>query len=188
LTAFYSFRRPKYFADVLIEISGNTTNPSAFKVKGAMQLYSRDGGVGQPIEGHAATFAEISQEGHQKPTKLFTFSVRTATGAKVCLLQPCHFSNRHKPRFCFQLHVVEIDHTAPDPPFVNKAVDVNFPPEATNDFPVATGHPSIEEAWHESESDWQAAQVKDSTRFPEIKDTETSAVVLHPGGLCHIHR
>src|SRR5262245_58225181 len=36
-----------------------------------------------------------------------------------------------------QLHVVEIDHSAPDPPFVKKAVDVYFPPEATNDFPVA---------------------------------------------------
>ncbi|KAG6807693.1 hypothetical protein H0H92_006678, partial [Tricholoma furcatifolium] len=35
------------------------------------------------------------------------------------------------------LHVVEIDHTAPDPPFVKKAVDVYFPPEASNDFPVA---------------------------------------------------
>jgi clathrin heavy chain len=35
------------------------------------------------------------------------------------------------------LHVVEIDHTAPDPPFVKKAVDVYFSPEATNDFPVA---------------------------------------------------
>lgn len=32
---------------------------------------------------------------------------------------------------------MEIDHTNPDPPFVKKAVDVYFPPEATNDFPVA---------------------------------------------------
>jgi clathrin heavy chain len=32
---------------------------------------------------------------------------------------------------------VEVDHSAPDPPFVKKAVDVYFPPEATNDFPVA---------------------------------------------------
>ena len=32
---------------------------------------------------------------------------------------------------------MEIDHTAPDPAFVKKAVDVYFPPEATNDFPVA---------------------------------------------------
>ena len=37
----------------------------------------------------------------------------------------------------WQLHVVEIDHQAPDPPFTKKAVDVYFPPEATNDFPVA---------------------------------------------------
>jgi hypothetical protein len=36
-----------------------------------------------------------------------------------------------------QLHVVEIDHQAPDPPFTKRAVDVYFPPEATNDFPVA---------------------------------------------------
>ncbi|KAK7061131.1 Clathrin heavy chain [Paramarasmius palmivorus] len=102
---------------VLIGISGNNNNPSAFKVKGSMQLYSRDRGVSQPIEGHAAAFAELKLDGHQKPTKLFTFAVRTATGAK--------------------LHIVEIDHTAPDPPFAKKAVDVYFPPEATNDFPVA---------------------------------------------------
>lgn len=102
---------------VLIGISGNTTNPSAFKVKGAMQLYSRERGVSQPIEGHAASFAELKLDGHQHVTKLFAFSVRTAAGAK--------------------LHIVEIDHQAPDPPFTKKAVDVYFPPEATNDFPVA---------------------------------------------------
>lgn len=37
----------------------------------------------------------------------------------------------------FQLHIVEIDHAAPNPPFQKKAVDVFFPPEAANDFPVA---------------------------------------------------
>ncbi|KAK0446711.1 hypothetical protein EV421DRAFT_1790875 [Armillaria borealis] len=102
---------------VLVGISGNTTNPSAFRVKGSMQLYSCERGVSQAIEGHAAAFAELKLDGHQKPTKLFAFSVRTAAGAK--------------------LHIVEIDHAAPDPPFVKKAVDVYFPPEATNDFPVA---------------------------------------------------
>ncbi|OBZ66438.1 Clathrin heavy chain 1 [Grifola frondosa] len=94
---------------VLVGISGNTTNPSAFKVKGSIQLYSRERGVSQPIEGHAAAFAELKLDGHQAPTKLFTFS----------------------------LHIVEIDHNAADPPFTKKAVDVYFPPEATNDFPVA---------------------------------------------------
>jgi clathrin heavy chain len=75
---------------VLVGISGNTTNPSAFKVKGSMQLYSRDRGVSQPIEGHASAFAQIKLDGHQHVTKLFTFAVRTATGAKVrvILLSP----------------------------------------------------------------------------------------------------
>jgi clathrin heavy chain len=36
-----------------------------------------------------------------------------------------------------KLHVVEMDHAAADPPFAKKAVDVYFPPEATNAFPVA---------------------------------------------------
>lgn len=48
-----------------------------------MQLYSKERGVSQPIEGHAASFAELKLDGHQNTTKLFTFSVRTATGAKV---------------------------------------------------------------------------------------------------------
>lgn len=72
---------------VLVGISGNTTNPSAFKIKGSMQLYSRDRSVSQPIEGHAAAFAELKLDGHQHPTKLFTFSIRTAAGAKVCSLE-----------------------------------------------------------------------------------------------------
>ena len=40
---------------------------------------------------------------------------------------------------CFfsQLHIVEIDHTAPNPPFSKKATEIFFPAEATNDFPVA---------------------------------------------------
>lgn len=118
---------------ILIGISGNTTNPSAFKIKGSMQLYSRDRGVSQAIEGHAAAFAELKLDGHQKPTKVFTFSVRTATGAKVCR----SIGHAQLESNSTQLHVVEIDHQAPDPPFVKKAVDVYFPPEATNDFPVA---------------------------------------------------
>jgi clathrin heavy chain len=76
---------------VLIGISNAaSSNPSAFKIKGSMQLYSKERGVSQPIEGHAASFAEIKQDGHQKPTKLFTFAVRTATGAKVWLFSPIY--------------------------------------------------------------------------------------------------
>lgn len=62
------------------------------RVAGSMQLYSKERGVSQPIEGHAAAFAEISLENSVAPTKLFTFAVRSANGsAKVILkTQLCH--------------------------------------------------------------------------------------------------
>lgn len=87
------------------------------RVVGAMQLYSRARGISQAIEGHAAAFATIRLDGATSDTKLFTFAVRTATGAK--------------------LHIVEVDHQAPNPQFQKKQVDVYFPGEATNDFPVS---------------------------------------------------
>ncbi|PPQ79777.1 hypothetical protein CVT26_012366 [Gymnopilus dilepis] len=48
---------------------------------------------------------------------LFTFAVRTATGAK--------------------LHVVAIDHQTTGPPFTKENTDIYFTPEATTDIPVA---------------------------------------------------
>jgi clathrin heavy chain len=82
-----------------------------------MQLHSRDRGLSQHIEGHAAAFGSIKIDGAPAEYKVFTFAVRTATGAK--------------------LHVVEIDHNQANPTFPKQAVDVYFPQEATNDFPVA---------------------------------------------------
>ncbi|KAK7420981.1 Clathrin heavy chain [Neonectria magnoliae] len=87
------------------------------RVVGAMQLYSKDRGISQAIEGHAAAFGTLRLEGAPQDTKLFSFAVRTATGAK--------------------LHIVEVDHVESNPVFQKKAVDMFFPPEATNDFPVA---------------------------------------------------
>ena len=87
------------------------------RVVGSMQLYSRERGISQAIEGHAAAFADIRLDDAPSDTHLFTFAVRTATGAK--------------------LHVVEVDHQASNPVFQKKTVDVYFPAEATNDFPVA---------------------------------------------------
>lgn len=87
------------------------------RVVGALQLYSRERGISQAIEAHAAAFGTIRLEGAPADTRVFTFAVRTATGAK--------------------LHVVEIDHQPTNPVFAKKAVDVYFPAEATNDFPVA---------------------------------------------------
>ncbi|WFD44415.1 Clathrin heavy chain [Malassezia psittaci] len=102
----------------LIGISSNTGDaPNSFRIRGSMQLYNRQRGVSQPIEGHAASFAELRTQDAKVPYKLFTFAVRTATGAK--------------------LHIVEIDHNPENPAFSKKAVDVFFPAEAANDFPVS---------------------------------------------------
>lgn len=67
----------------LIGLSDNSTDRSAFKIKGSIQLFNTERGVSQPINGHAAAFAEIKLDGNQNPTKLFLFAVRTATDAKV---------------------------------------------------------------------------------------------------------
>lgn len=48
-----------------------------------MQLYSVDRKVSQPIEGHAAAFAEFKIEGNAKPSTLFCFAVRSPAGGKV---------------------------------------------------------------------------------------------------------
>ncbi|KAI8886497.1 clathrin heavy chain [Backusella circina FSU 941] len=88
------------------------------RVAGSMQLYSRARSVSQPIEGHAAAFAELTLENAQRPTKLFSFAVRTANGSA-------------------KLQIIEVDHQEGNPPFQKKAVEVFFPAEAANDFPVA---------------------------------------------------
>ncbi|EMC91254.1 hypothetical protein BAUCODRAFT_39406 [Baudoinia panamericana UAMH 10762] len=87
------------------------------RVVGNMQLYSKDRGISQAIEGHAAAFGTIRLEDASSDTKLFTFANRGANGAK--------------------LHIVEVDHQQPNPVFTKRAVDIYFPAEATNDFPVA---------------------------------------------------
>jgi clathrin heavy chain len=87
------------------------------RVVGAMQLYSKDRGISQALEGHAAAFGTLRLEGAPTDTKVFAFASRTAASSK--------------------LHIVEIDHQASNPAFTKRAVDVYFPPEAVNDFPVA---------------------------------------------------
>jgi clathrin heavy chain len=64
------------------------------RVAGSMQLYSKARSVSQPIEGHAAAFAELTLENAQSPTKLFSFAVRTANGsAKVNTSDLYFYSN-----------------------------------------------------------------------------------------------
>ena len=55
------------------------------RIVGAMQLYSKEKNVSQPIEGHAASFATFTCEGATSPSTLFTFAAKSANGAKVRL-------------------------------------------------------------------------------------------------------
>ena len=48
-----------------------------------MQLYSVDRKVSQPIEGHAAGFAQFKMEGNAEESTLFCFAVRGQAGGKV---------------------------------------------------------------------------------------------------------
>ncbi|XP_033748693.1 clathrin heavy chain 1 isoform X2 [Pecten maximus] len=104
---------------LVIGISAQTGAEAAQnRVVGAMQLYSVERKVSQPIEGHAAAFATFKMEGNTNPSTLFMFAVRGAQGGK--------------------LHVIEVGQPPQgNQPFTKKAVDVFFPPEAQNDFPVA---------------------------------------------------
>ncbi|XP_033627674.1 clathrin heavy chain 1 [Asterias rubens] len=88
------------------------------RVVGAMQLYSVERKVSQPIEGHAACFSSFKQEGNPEASTIFSFAVRGAAGGK--------------------LHIIEAGSPPTgNQPFSKKAVEVFFPPEAQNDFPVA---------------------------------------------------
>ncbi|XP_065172053.1 clathrin heavy chain-like isoform X2 [Atheta coriaria] len=88
------------------------------RVIGNMQLYSVERKCSQPIEGHAASFATFKMEGNPEPSTLFCFAVRTPQGGK--------------------LHIIEVGQSpSGNQPFQKKTVDVFFPPEAANDFPVA---------------------------------------------------
>merc|ERR1719353_153446 len=99
---------------------GIKSEPGTNRIIGAMQLYSKEKNVSQPIEGHAAAFADLTVEGGSTPSTLFTFAAKTSAGAK--------------------LHVIEVaPGTRPEgaAPFGKKNSDIYFPPEAAQDFPVA---------------------------------------------------
>ncbi len=91
------------------------------RVAGRMQLYSVERKVSQPIEGHAACFAQFKLDGNKDASTIFSFAVRGPQGGK--------------------LHIIEVGQPATgNQPYPKKAVDVFFPPEANNDFPVAMQH------------------------------------------------
>ena len=101
---------------VLVGISQATDGSG--RIVGSMQLYSKDKGQSQSIEGHAASFSQFIAQGASEPSTLFAFANRTATGTK--------------------LHVLEVIKGSASAPAFNKvAFEIQMPADAANDFPVA---------------------------------------------------
>ncbi|EPY52055.1 clathrin heavy chain Chc1 [Schizosaccharomyces cryophilus OY26] len=87
------------------------------RIAGNLQLYSKKRKVSQPLESHASAFAVIQPEGLNHDVQVLALASRLPTGSK--------------------LSVVEIDRNPNNPAFATKTVDLFFPPEAINDFPIA---------------------------------------------------
>lgn len=94
------------------------------RVVGAMQLYSVDRKVSQPIEGHVAAFTQFKCEDNSEPSTLFCFANRSPNEGK--------------------LHIIEVGSPAQgNQPYSKKAVKVFFPSEEhmdRNTSGVASGH------------------------------------------------
>jgi clathrin heavy chain len=88
------------------------------QIVGALQLYSVDKKMSQPIEGHAAAFATLQVRGNSTPSTLFCLANRTATQSKI-----------------FIIEVEKTDQAGPA--FARVAMDIAFPPEAQGDIPIA---------------------------------------------------
>eukprot|EP01087_Luapelamoeba_hula_P010434 TRINITY_DN2768_c0_g2_i1.p1 TRINITY_DN2768_c0_g2~~TRINITY_DN2768_c0_g2_i1.p1 ORF type:complete len:1757 (+),score=359.13 TRINITY_DN2768_c0_g2_i1:174-5444(+) len=86
------------------------------RIVGAMQLYSVERKISQPLEGHAAAFANFQVEGSPKPSTLFCFASRSAQSAK--------------------LYAFEVGNPT-EVKYQKKQTDIYFPAEASADFPVA---------------------------------------------------
>ena len=88
------------------------------RIAGHIQLYSKSRNVSQAIEGHVCKFASITLSGASHPTKVFCVGNKNAQGQG-------------------NMHIIEIDHVDGNPPFQKKQVDIFFPPDASNDFPIS---------------------------------------------------
>lgn len=88
------------------------------RIAGHIQLYSSSRNVSQAIEGHVCKFGFVKLADAIQPTKVFCVGNKNAQGQG-------------------NLHIIEIDHVDGNPEFTKKSVDIFFPPDATNDFPIS---------------------------------------------------
>lgn len=91
------------------------------RIAGKIQLYSKNRNISQVIDGHVATFTNILLEGN---------------GSQM--VQVFVTGNRNVSTGNGELRIIEIDHDANLPvQYSKKSADIFFPPDATNDFPIA---------------------------------------------------
>ncbi len=57
------------------------------QIVGALQLYSVEKQMSQPIEGHAATFGTLLVRGNSTPSTLFCFANRSAVQSKIFVIE-----------------------------------------------------------------------------------------------------
>ena len=91
------------------------------RLAGKIQLFSKARGISQAIDGHVAAFSAVVLEGNSQPVQVFVTGNRNATTGTG------------------ELRIIEIDHDAATCPvqFQKKTVDIFFPPDAVNDFPIS---------------------------------------------------
>lgn len=90
------------------------------KIAGKIQLYSKTRGISQAIDGHVAIFSKILLQGNTEPVQVFV------TG------------NRNVTTGAGELRIIEIEPSQEQPTrYQKKVVDVFFPPDAANDFPIS---------------------------------------------------
>ncbi|QLQ80085.1 hypothetical protein HG537_0D00850 [Torulaspora globosa] len=90
------------------------------RIAGKIQLYSKQRNISQAIDGHVAMFANILLDGNVAPVQVFVTGNRSVTSSAG------------------ELRIIEIDHDNSLPTtYQKKNVEIFFPPDATNDFPIA---------------------------------------------------
>lgn len=90
------------------------------RIAGKIQLYSKQRNISQAIDGHVAMFANILLDGNIAPVQVFVTGNRSVTSSTG------------------ELRIIEIDHDSSlSTTYQKKNVEIFFPPDATNDFPIA---------------------------------------------------
>eukprot|EP00742_Colponemidia_sp_Colp-10_P000714 GILJ01000776.1.p1 GENE.GILJ01000776.1~~GILJ01000776.1.p1 ORF type:complete len:1719 (+),score=373.80 GILJ01000776.1:96-5252(+) len=97
-------------------LTGISTPDGGRTINGHMQLYSTEKSQQQLLQGHAGCFTNMIVEDGQPAANIFCFAERKADSPTVS-----------------RLHLMDVSKVTP----FRRVVDIPYPPEAPNDFPVA---------------------------------------------------